>query len=66
MVLHLQELALLVEQPMKALAPRIRLRTPPLPVGIVAGVLLLLFTGTCCLSSGLRVHYVIARGPELG
>jgi hypothetical protein len=44
-VLHWQELALLVTQPVEALAQPIRLRTPPLPVGIVGGILVLVFVG---------------------
>jgi hypothetical protein len=44
-VLHWQELVLLVTQPVEALTQPIRLRTPPLPVGIVAGILLIVFVG---------------------
>ena len=44
-VLHWREVALLVEQPMEALVQPILLRTPPLPGGIVAGILILVFVG---------------------
>jgi hypothetical protein len=44
-VLHWQELALLITQPIEALTQPIRLRTPPLPLGIVAGLLILVFLG---------------------
>jgi hypothetical protein len=44
-VLHWREVALLVEQPMEALKQPIRLRTPALPLGIVAGILVLVFVG---------------------
>jgi hypothetical protein len=44
-VLHWQELTLLVSQPIEALTQPVRFRTPPLPVGIVAGMLLLVFIG---------------------
>jgi hypothetical protein len=44
-VLHWQELALLVTQPVEALTQPIRLRTPALPLGIVAGILVLVFVG---------------------
>ena len=38
-VLHWQDLVLLVTQPIEALAQPLRLRSPPLPAGIVAGIL---------------------------
>ena len=44
-VLHWQDLVLLVTQPIEALTQPIRLRTPPLPIGIVAGILFLVFVG---------------------
>ncbi|HKP23011.1 MAG TPA: hypothetical protein VJV39_04065 [Dongiaceae bacterium] len=44
-VLHWQELVLLAGQPIEALTQSIRLRTPPLPVGVVAGILVLVFIG---------------------
>jgi hypothetical protein len=44
-VLHWRELALLATQPLEALAQPIRLRTPPLPAGIVAGILAFVFIG---------------------
>ena len=44
-VLHWQELVLLATQPIEALTQPLRLRTPPLPSGIVAGILLLVFVG---------------------
>jgi hypothetical protein len=44
-VLHWRELALFVERPIEALTQPIRLRTPPLPVGTVAGILGLVFIG---------------------
>ena len=36
---------LLASQPVEALTQPLRLRTPPLPVGIVAGILVLVFIG---------------------
>jgi hypothetical protein len=42
-VLHWQELVLLASQPVEALTQPLRLRTPSLPVGIVAGILVLVF-----------------------
>ena len=44
-VLQWRELALLVTQPIEALTQPIRLRTPPLPLGIVGGILVLVFVG---------------------
>jgi hypothetical protein len=44
-VLHWREVALLVEQPVEALTQPIRLRSPALPVGIVSGILILVFVG---------------------
>jgi hypothetical protein len=42
-VLHWEELVLLVSQPVEALTQPLRLRTPPSPVGMVAGILVLVF-----------------------
>lgn len=44
-VLHWHELVLLVSQPIEALIQPLRLRTPPLPLGIVAGILILVLVG---------------------
>jgi hypothetical protein len=44
-VLHWPELVLLIAQPVDALTQPIRLRTPPLPPGMVAGILALVFVG---------------------
>jgi len=44
-VLHWRELALLATQPLDALTQPIRFRTPPLPAGIVIGILALVFIG---------------------
>jgi hypothetical protein len=44
-VLHWRELAQLAAQPLEAITQPITLRTPPLPAGIVAGILVLVLVG---------------------